>query len=123
MYCICPFCTEPRRPMYSYHDAPLEWLAQTSDEHHKRRRVNAFIELFYRAGVFSPMMPYWVWLNVMGTEVDPPFAQKGLSAPGSLGELGIGAFQTGRSDDGQVLDGQWPWWDSVDRPMPWSQVH
>jgi hypothetical protein len=112
MHCICPFCTEPQRPMFQYTDTALEWLAQTSDDHHKRKRVNAFIELFYRANVFHPMMPYWVWLNVMGTEVDPPFAKGG-----------IGAFQAPRLPDGTPLDAEWPWWDSVDRPMPWSEVH
>jgi hypothetical protein len=119
--CICSFCLEPSRPMYQYTDVALEWLVQTTDDHHKRKRVNGYIELFYRAGVFDPMMPYRVWLVVMGPNVDPPFAQKGLSAPGSLGELGIGAFQTGRTADGQVLDGQWPWWDLVGRRMPWSE--
>jgi hypothetical protein len=119
--CPCSFCLEPERPMYSYPDAALLWLVQTGDEHHRRRRVNGYIELFYRAGVFHPLMAYWVWLCVMGTEVDPPFAQKGISPPGSLGELGIGAFQTGRAADGRVLDGQWPWWDAVDRRMPWNE--
>jgi hypothetical protein len=121
--CICPFCLEPSRPIYSYTDVALTWLVQTTDDHHKPMRVKGYIELFYRAGVCDPMMPYRVWLVVMGPDIDPPFAQKGLSAPGSLGELGIGTFQTGRSPDGKALDGQWWWWDKVGRQMPWSELH
>jgi hypothetical protein len=110
--CICPFCTEPNRPMYSYTDTALTWLVQTTDDHHKRMRVKGYIELFYRAGVFDPMMPYRVWIAVMGTDVDPPFTKDG-----------IGAFQVPRLPDGTRTDGQWWWWDKVGRQMPWSQVH
>jgi hypothetical protein len=110
MICICPFCTEPRRPMYLYTDTALEWLAQTADEQHKRARVFAFIEVFYRAGVCEPLMPYRVWIAIMGTEVDPPFARNG-----------IGAFQPPRRPDGTPLDPYWAWWDIVDRRMPWAE--
>lgn len=120
--CICPFCVEPSRPMYLYTDAALQWLAQTVDEHHKLRRVYAFMELFYRAGVCDPLMPYRVWIAIMGTDVDPPFACcKGGGGTGTeLANMGIGAFQTPRSPSGQVCCGDWPWWDIVERPMPWS---
>lgn len=113
MHCICPFCTEPSRPMYLYTDAALEWLvSQTCDEHHRRKRVFAYIELSYRAGVFDPLMPYRVWLAVMGPDEDPPFARNG-----------IGAFQPPRKPDGKPLDPQWPWWDAVGRRMPWSELN
>jgi hypothetical protein len=86
MHCICPFCAEPRRPMFLYTESALEWLCMQTDERHKRPKVFAFIELYYRAGVFDPRMPYVVWLNVMGPNELPPFAYNG-----------IGAFQLPRS--------------------------
>ena len=120
--CICPFCVEPKRPMYLYTDAALQWLAQTVDEHHKTRRVWAFIELFYRAGVCDPLMPYRVWIAIMGTDVDPPFACKGCGGTGTeLASLGIGAFQVPRDQHGRPGDGQWHWWDIVNRQMPWTE--
>lgn len=91
--CICPFCQEPQRPMYLYTDAALQWLAQTFDEHHRRQRVYAFIELFYRAGECDPQMPYLVWRAVMGIDILPPFAWGNK----------IGAFQPPRDAEGQVL--------------------
>lgn len=92
--CICPFCVEPKRPMYLYTDAALSWLAQTFDEHHRRKRVYAFIELFYRAGECDPTMPYLVWRAIMGIDILPPFAWGN----------NIGAFQPPRDATGQVLN-------------------
>jgi hypothetical protein len=106
--------------MYLYTETALEWLvSQTLDEHHRRKRVFAFIELFYRAGVFDPMMPYRVWMAIMGTEEDPPFAYAKRS--NSLAAMGIGAFQPPRQPDGSRLDPEWPWWDVVGRRMPWTE--
>jgi hypothetical protein len=117
--CRCPFCTEPERPIYAHTDESLWWLVQTRDDiHDKRKRVYAYIHLFYRAGIFDPMMPYRVWINVIGTEEDPPFACKG-SARGGADDgprsQGIGAFQTERFSNGETGDGQWWWWDVVGR--------
>jgi hypothetical protein len=116
--------------MYSYTDAALAAVAQTSDEQHRRQRVHAVIELYYRAGVCDPGMPLRVWLIVMGTEVDPPFAEYNES----IGAC-IGAFQPPRSEGdgstaypgvrtlplGTPLDPYWNWWEHVGRQMPWTE--
>lgn len=106
--CICPFCTEPQRPMHLYTDTALEWLAQTTDEHHRLKRVYAFIELYFRVGVCDPAMPYRVWRALMGDAV-PPFAAGA-----------VGAFQRPlRKADGTGPDPHWLWWHG----RPAEQVH
>jgi hypothetical protein len=84
----------------------LEWLAQTTDEHHRLKRVLAFIELFYRAGVCDPTMPYRVWVKLMG-DAEPPFAYSG-----------IGAFQIQRTPGGGMFDPEVLWWNKslLERP-------
>lgn len=114
--CSCPFCVEPERPIYSHSDEALWWLVQTRDDiHDKRKRVYAYIHLFYRAGVFDPMMPYRVWITVMGTEEDPPFATAETKH--------LGAFQPQRQPDGTPHDMSWTWCEIVGKKMPWSELN
>lgn len=110
--CGCPFCTDPQRPIYAHTDEALWWLVQTRDDiHDKRKRVYAYIHLFYRAGITDPFMPYRVWLTIMGPDIDPPFVNKTTN--------GIGAFQVPRLPDGTLTDGEWWWCDVVGRDMQW----
>ena len=79
MHCLCPFCTDSRRPMYLRTDEELWILVQMRDNWHKEWRVYAYIELIYRSGNFDPHIPYLVWTIVMG-DIPPPMSRLGFGA-------------------------------------------
>lgn len=78
--CRCKYCVNPRIEFYKEPDEDLINLALTRDDRHKLARVSAYIELFYRAGVFSPVMPYIVWRYVIGPHIPPPVTATGFGA-------------------------------------------
>ena len=70
--CRCRFCVDHTIQLWKVSDEELIEVASTTDARHKLARVSAYIELFYRAGVFSPAMPRIVWRYVMGPHIPPP---------------------------------------------------
>jgi len=78
--CRCWACTDFRAAFYQRTDEELITLVNTTDDRHRFMRVFAFIELYYRCGVFDPSMPYRVWRIVMGPGVPPPFSSSGFGA-------------------------------------------
>lgn len=66
--------------MYQRTDEELWILVQMRDNWHREWRVYAYIELYYRAGVFDPLMPYRVWSTVMGADTPQPMSRMGVGA-------------------------------------------
>ncbi|MGE0582995.1 MAG: hypothetical protein AB7P31_12795 [Steroidobacteraceae bacterium] len=79
-FCRCKFCTDNKIQFWKLPDEQLIDLASTTDDRHRFMRVYAFIELLYRAGVFSPAMPYIVWRHVMGPNIPPPVSATSFGA-------------------------------------------
>lgn len=77
-FCRCKFCMDNKIQFWKVPEEQLLDLASTTDDRHRFMRVYAFIELLYRAGVFSPAMPYIVWRHVMGPNIPPPFSYSGF---------------------------------------------
>ena len=59
--CHCPFCTDPVTPIWKRTDNELWIVVQLRDDRHSHHRYRAYVELFFRAGVFDPLMPRRVW--------------------------------------------------------------
>lgn len=73
-YCTCLFCRKPRALLIEQSDDELFHVVfEKRDDSHAVFRVAAYIELYYRAGVFDQDMPYRVWRNVMG-DTPPPYS-------------------------------------------------
>lgn len=71
--CQCSACRDLRTPYHQRTTAELfDIIENRRDESHRLARVSAYIELFYRAGEFDPLMPYRVWFTVFGEHVPPP---------------------------------------------------
>lgn len=77
--CRCKFCVEPVQFWRVPEDELLD-LAGSTDARHQYMRVFAFIELFYRRGIFHPSMPFVVWRQVMGPGIPFPTNGGGMGA-------------------------------------------
>lgn len=76
-HCRCLFCRNPRAILIEKTDDELfHVIFEKRDQGHSIFRVAAYIELYYRCGVFDPDMPYRVWEAVMG-DAPPPYSWHG----------------------------------------------
>jgi hypothetical protein len=76
-HCHCLFCRNPRALLIEQADDELlHVVLDKRDEDHAIFRVAAYIELYYRCGIFDQDMPYRVWNAVMG-DAPPPFSWQG----------------------------------------------
>ncbi len=78
--CRCRFCVDHTIQFWRVSDSELIELVSTTDARHRLARVSAYVELFYRAGIFTPAMPYIVWRYVMGPQIPPPVSSSGFGA-------------------------------------------
>jgi hypothetical protein len=84
-HCCCLFCKNPKSILIDQREEDLWYVVNEKlDSVHAFVRVFAYIELYYRNGVFDPLMPYLVWTVVMGDTTPPrsaPFGAFSLSMP------------------------------------------
>lgn len=68
----CLFCENPSALLIEQSEEDLmHVILERRDQGHAIFRVYAYIEMYFRCGVFDPLTPYRVWQAVMGDAIPP----------------------------------------------------